>query len=97
MQDAGIVGTSLGTINDKICNRKIKKFYTTLWHRETRLPSNIERKEKSRISLILEENPEEDDLKLEIDKLMAKMSTDSVAKKVGTYANFTSYSLYLEM
>ena len=53
--------------------------------RETRLPSNIERKQKSRISLILEENFEDEDLKNEIDKLMVKMSAESISKKVSSF------------
>ena len=53
--------------------------------RETRLPSNIERKQKSRISLILEENFEDESLKNEIDKLMTQMAAENMTKKVSTY------------
>ena len=50
--------------------------------RETSLPSTVQRKEKSRISLILEENFEDEELKNEINNLMNKMAAERFANKV---------------
>lgn len=50
--------------------------------RETSLPSTVQRKEKSRISLILEENFEDEELKNEINNLMNKMTAERFSTKV---------------
>jgi len=60
--------------------------------RVNELPSNISRKEKSRVSLILEENFENEETKNEINDMILKMSQSILTEKKGEEEMLTSIS-----